>query len=185
MAWTTVGVTLSLLVGLALARLLAGLVAVFRARRRATLDWIPIAWTFVLILALLETWTALGELSRLIERFSFGEYLALAGLLMVLFAAASLILPPGEIGTSESLRDHFRDEGRFALPLVSLYLAGGAVINVTLFAGSLLEPWFALDLPLILLPLVVFAGRSRRTREIATAAYLPLLAVDIYVSLTS
>lgn len=185
MAWSTISVTLSLVIGLAIARLLTGLVSVFRARRRAELDWLPVAWTAVLLVSLLEAWMALNELPRMMEAFSFGEYLALGGMMMLIFAAAALLLPPGEIGEGESLRSHFAEEGRFALPLFSAFLTAGAVVNVTLLGQSLAGWWFVVDLPLILLPLAAFLSRSRRVAVLLVTCYLPLFAYDIYLSIST
>lgn len=182
MEWTTVSVTLSLITGLALTRLLSGLVAVFRARRRAEVDWLPIAWVAILIVAIMESWSALNGLPHVSRNFSFPEYLLLGIFMMLLFAAAALLVPPGEIGTGESLRDYFEQEGRFALPLFSAFLAGGALVNVFLFGASTASAWFILDVPMVILPLVVFAG-TRLVQVVFTAAYVPLFALDLAVSL--
>jgi hypothetical protein len=183
MEWNGVSVTLALLVGLSMTRLLSGLVAVFRARQRVEMDWVSITWAAVLILVLLEVWTALNGLATITPRFSFGEYLALGGFMMLLYAAAALILPPGEIGAGESLRTYFRDEGRYALPMLSLFLAAGAAVNATLFGQSLASLWFALDVPMIALPTVAFLARGRRTLALATGVYIPLVVADTVVSI--
>ncbi|MET0746128.1 MAG: hypothetical protein ABWY78_22355 [Microvirga sp.] len=185
MVWSTVSVTMSLLVGLSMTRLLTGLVAIFRARDRAELDWIPIAWTLVMLVTLLETWMSLNFLPKLEETFSFGEYLGLGGTMMLLYAAAALLLPPGEIGKGESLKTYFSEEGRFALPIYALFLSAGAIVNVRMLQAPVMAPWLALDIPLIILPIVVFVARSRRAESIVTGIYVPLFILDLYVSLIS
>lgn len=186
MAWTTVSVTMSFLIGMALTRLLSGLVAVFRARTRAELDWVPVAWAAAMILALLEAWVALNSLPALIQAFNVGHFFSLAGLMLVLFAAAALLMPPGEIGAGESMKAFFIGEGRFALPLLSAYNVAATVANLILFGA---EPapaaWWALDLPLIALPALAFAfARSLRLLVGSTAAYLLVFAVELGITLT-
>lgn len=88
--WTTVSVTLSLLIGKSITRILTGSNATFRARRRATIDWIPLAWSVVLLLAAIEAWATLGTFSRAHQDFSPGQYFLLGGLMMLLYAASSL-----------------------------------------------------------------------------------------------
>jgi hypothetical protein len=182
MAWSTVSVTLSLVLGLAITRLLSGLVSIFRARSRAELDWIPVCWTVVLLLSLFEVWMVLNELPRREDSFSFPEYVGLGGMMMLLFAAAALLLPPGELEKGDSLRAYFAEEGRFALPIYSLFLGLAAVANVRLLGGDPMSLWFGLDIALILLPLGAFVSRTRRVEELVTAAYMPLFLLDLYVS---
>src|SRR5215207_2838209 len=105
-------------------------------------------------------------------------------MLMFLFSAASLLLPPGEIGAGESLNGYFAQEGRFALPLYAAFLAAGAVAHVTLFRSPLMSSWFWLDIVLIALPLIAFAAKSRRVEAAVTILYVPLSVVDIMVSLS-
>jgi hypothetical protein len=185
MAWSTVSVTLSLLVGLSITRLLTGLVAIFRARHRATLDWVPIAWTIVLLFTLLETWVSLNDLPTKEGSFSFGEYLGPGGTMMLIYAAAALLLPPGEIAKGESLKTYFAEEGRFALPIYAAFLMAGVIVNVRLLGVPLVALWFAVDIPLLVLPILAFITHSRRVEEVVTGTYLPLFAVDLYVSLIS
>lgn len=184
MAWTTISVTLSLLISLSLTRLLTGLVAIFRARRRAALDWIPIAWAAVFILTLLESWIALNDLSHLMASFTFVEYLSLAGLLMLLFAAASLLLPPGELVEGDSLKEYFAEEGRFALVMYAGYLAAGAIVNVTLFGSPVFALWSIMDAAMIFLPVLAFYTTNHRRLAGITLIYIPLLMTDVWIALT-
>lgn len=183
MAWTTVSVTISLLVGLSLARLLTGLVAMFRARRHAAPDWIPIAWSAVLIMALLETWVALNDLPAIIPAFALGEFLALAVLMLLLFAASALLLPTDAPDAGDSQRDFFEKEGRFALPMLSAYLVVGEIVNLFLFGAETTIEWALLEALLVILPLVVFLSRRRRLQAAVTAVYVVLLAYDVHVAL--
>ena len=103
-------------------------------------------------------------------------------LLMLIFAASQLLLPPGEIKAGDSLPAHFADDGRFALLLFAAYLAAGAVANVTLFGGALNALWLYLDIPLIVLPVAVFFA-DRRWQRMITLAYVPLFVADLVISL--
>lgn len=183
MNWTTVSVTLSLLAGLSITRVLSGLTATFRARHRATLDWIPIAWSVVVLLSAIEAWATLGTFSREHQEFSYAQYFLLAGLMVALYAASALVLPPGEIEAGGDMSSHFRDDGRFALPLYSTFLVIGAVVNLMLFGAPSVALWSALDVVMIALPLTAFWARSRRTEAAVTSVYLPLFAIDFVVAM--
>jgi hypothetical protein len=176
---------MSLLVGLSITRLLTGLIAIFRARKRAELDWVPIAWAVIMLLTLLVDWVALNDLPTKESTFSFVEYLGLGGMMMLIYAAVALLLPPGEIAKGESLKAYFAEEGRFALLIYACFLAAGVVFNVRLLGTPLMKLWFELDIFLIALPILAFFTRSRWVEAVVTGIYLPLCVFDIYVSLNT
>jgi hypothetical protein len=112
---------LQIVLALGLTRLLASWVALFRSRRRAHLDWMPIVWSVNAFFALLEFSFAIQGLGSMIETWSFPRFLQLLFLAMVLFVASSLILPNAELHTGESLTTSFELDGRWALAFLAGY----------------------------------------------------------------
>ena len=162
----------SMILGLGVARLLASAVAVFRARRRAHLDWVPLVWAVFIFFQQLAFWWSMEELAAMAAHWSFTSFLMLVGLVLALFLAAALVLPPSEIAEGDDLRDYFETDGRWSLLAVAVFNGLAIVVNHVYWGTALLSPATLLNLALGVLPLVVFAG-SRRVQIIGTALYVP------------
>lgn len=182
-AFRTMATVLSMVLGLGVTRLLLGLVTVFRIRRTSRPDWIVIAWTAILFLGQLEFWWALNQLPTIRQSFDFPDFLFLVGLTMMLFLAAALILPTRSEDESEGLWRYFRQDGRYGLLAYAAFLALSFIANVAFFDAPVYAAWSVLDLPLMLLPVAAFLAPTRAAHAAIIALYLPLAAVDLWVTL--
>ena len=162
-----------MILGLGVARLLASAAAVFRARRHAILDWLPLVWSVLIFLQQLAFWWSLEELATMTMKWSFPSFLLLVGLVLALFLAAALILPPSEIDEGASLRAYFEKDGRWGLVAIALFNALAIVINAVFWNAPVVSIPGLVNLVLVILPLVVFGG-SRRVQIAATLLYLPV-----------
>ena len=180
----TISVVLSMVLGLGVTRLLLGGVTVFRIRRNYPIDWLPVSWAVYLFLTQLQYWWAINTLPSLKPAFAFTDFVFLVLLTLMLFLASALLLPSRTEDETVGLRNHFETDGRFGLLALAGFLALAAMTNILFFDAPVLAVWSALDFPLIALPLLVFGTRSRRIQAAATLVYLPLLAIDIWISIT-
>ncbi|HEV7417262.1 hypothetical protein [Tianweitania sediminis] len=133
----------------------------------------------------MEFWWAINQLPSLKPSFGFQEFLLLVLLTLMLFLAAALLLPSRAEDEGGGLRAYFEQDGRFALLALSAFLTLGAIINVSMFGADLNSGWAWLDLLMILVPVAAYLARSRRVYASLTGLYVPLAAVDTWVSIAT
>ena len=161
-AFRWISVVLSMILGLAVTRLLSALVAVFRSRTRAQLDWVPLAWAGCIFLWQLQYWWAIIELPGMINAWTLGSFLLLVSLTLLLFVSAALVLPPSELKEDDTLRASFERDGRWGLVSLSAYFGLALVTDWILWDVSPFSLWGAFLMALMVLPLVCVWSRSRR-----------------------
>ena len=167
-------VALSIILGLAVARLLSSAVAAFKSRNRAKLTWMPFVWAGCIFLWQLQYWWAIIELPRVINIWTLGAFMVLVSLALLLFVSASLILPSSELGEHDDRNELFEQNGRWALVSLSLYFGIAMFADWLLWSAPLLSIPGAFNTALLVLPLVFVLSRSKRAQETITLVYVPL-----------
>ncbi|MCF4998749.1 hypothetical protein GIW70_20985 [Pseudomonas syringae] len=180
-----VATVLSMILGLSVTRLLLGTLTVFRIRRIAAPDWVPLVWAVMLFATQLDFWWAVNALPTIKTTFTFMEFLLLVLLALSLFVSAALLLPSRSEDEQNGLRVYFEQDGRYALLSLSTYLVIGLIVNVALFEASPIALWGLLDVIMIALPVCAFFARSRRGYSLITLAFVPVSALDIVISLAN
>jgi hypothetical protein len=178
-----VATVISMVLGLSITRLLLGLVTVFRIRRTSSADWVPLVWCAVLFVIQLQYWWAINGLPLLRSQYAFSDFLFLVSMTLMLFVTAALLLPSRSEDEREGLRAYFETDGRFALLSLSGFLLLAFVLNIFYFDEPVEAVWALLDVPMIVLPVLAFFASDRRFYAAITAVYLPLMAIDLWVSL--
>lgn len=178
----TISTVLSMILGLGVTRLLLGMVNVFRIRRQCAIDWLPLAWAGVVFATQLQFWWAINHLPPM-QRFGFSQFVFFVLLTLMLFLSAALILPNRAEDEADGMQRYFERDGRYGLLSLAGFLALGVITNLVFFGAAPLASWSLLDIPMIALPIAVFLSRSRRLQAAITAVYLPLLCLDLWVSL--
>ena len=128
-------VALSLILGLGVTHLLLGILRVFGARHRQRIDWIPITWAAGIFLLQIQFWWSTFELVELLETWTQVTFSILLAHVIMLFVAGALILPTSIDQERETLQEHFRQDGRWALPALAIYSAI-ALLNNRLYFGA-------------------------------------------------
>ena len=182
MQWSTISVTVSLLVGLSIARTLTGLVAMFRSRRDARLYWPAFVWAGVILLTLLNAWAALNDVPKAQARFSFFEYLLLGLMIMTLYTASALLLPAEKLEPGDSLKKHFDDEGRLALVLYAAFGVLSALVELVIFERPLHWARLINEAVLFALPVATFAAPTERLRKTLTLVFFVLYLLELTTS---
>lgn len=175
----------AMVLGLGVTRLLLGFVAVFRMRLVMPADWLTLTWAGVVFAEMLEFWWAINQLPLLRDDFGFVDFAFLVGLTLSLFLAAALILPSRAEDETGTLRAFFERDGRYALAALTGFHVLAFAANVLYFDASPFAGWAALDVPIVLVPALVFLVRSRRVRAWLTLAYVPLVLIDFRIVLAS
>lgn len=148
-----IAVTLSLVLGFGVTRLLSAGVAMFKSRTTAQLDWIPLVWAGCVFFWQIQYWWAIIELPRLIETWYLGQFMILLGLSLLLFITAALVLPSTELSEGEKLADRFERDGHWALPCLSAYFAVAFVADWHFWGISPFSYFGSLLAGLLLIPL--------------------------------
>ncbi len=169
-----ISVALSLILGFGVTRLLSGAVAMFRSRKTAELDWIPLVWAGCIFFWQLQYWWAIIELPGLIGTWHLGQFMILVGLALLLFIAAALILPPSELPRGESLAESFKQDGHWALPCLSGYFFIAFVADWHFWGVVPLSYLGGLLGALLIVPLVFFMTSSRKAQVAITVIYVIL-----------
>ena len=171
-AYHAVSVTLGLVIGLGVARLLSSSVNVFKSRDTAQVDWIPLAWAACVFLWQLQFWWAIVELPGLVSTWTLLEFGLLLGMTLLLYVAAALILPTTDTIHSDSLTAMFQRDGRWALVMLSSYFVLAIVVNGYMFRVPPFGYPEAVNILLVVLPLVYLRQRTRRGQAVATVLYV-------------
>jgi hypothetical protein len=173
-----ISVVFSMIIGLGVARLLASAAAVFRARRHARLDWLPLLWAALIFFQLLSFWWSLEELSSIIPEWTFVAFLLVVSLTITLFLAATLVLPPSELEEGLSLRRFFEQDGRFGLLALAAFNGLAVLVNHIFWRDTIFAAGEVANLLLCLLPVIAFAA-PRPVQAGATLAYLPIGVLSV------
>lgn len=173
---------LSMVIGLGVTRLLMSLVTVFRIRREADIDWMPLTWAGALLLIQLQLWWALSQLASVQQSFTFADFIFLVMLTLLLFLAAALLLPSRTEDEKAGLRVYFEQDGRYGLLALAGYIFMGIATNFLFFEMTPLAEWGVLDLPMVVLPVAAFLATARRMRAWITIAYVPLTIASLLAS---
>ncbi len=178
-----ISVALSFVIGLGIARLLTAVVALFRARRRVRLHWMPLVWAAMIFLWMIQYWWAIFELSLIIQDWEMWRFAFLLLLALLLFAAAAMSLPTRPGVDAASLLEDFEQNGRWGLIVLVTYFTVAITANWMLFGIALVSPMNLLNASLTVFPIVVLVTRNLRMQGIATLLNIPLsLYVFAYFS---
>ncbi len=166
-----IAVVVSMILGLGVARLLTGVVAVFRARDRAALDWLPLVWAAAIFIQQIAFWWSLEDAAGRVTTWTLPTFLLLVTLVLALFLAAALVLPANDMAEGDSLRAMFEKDGRFALLALGAFNAVVILANWVIWREDPLSESVRLNVALTVVPVAGFLG-SRRIQAIAAVVYI-------------
>ena len=169
-----ISVALSFVIGLGIARLLTAIVALFRARSRVRLHWMPLVWAAMVFLWMIQYWWAIFELSLLIQNWQMWRFAFLLLLALCLFAAAAMSLPIRPGVDAGSLLEDFEHNGRWGLVILIAYFSIAVVANWALFGIALTARMNLITASLTVFPAIVLLTRNTRIQGAATLLNVPL-----------
>lgn len=111
-------VLIAIVLGLAIANLLAGLARLMHARKRVQLYWPSICWAVLLFVGIVQQWWADYDL-RKFPNLGFTGFLSALFAPVVLSLLCSLVLPPSEGDESLDLRAWYFDNRRWFFALLA------------------------------------------------------------------
>lgn len=182
-AFRWIAISLAMVLGLGVTRVLSSSIAAFRSRTHATLDWIPLLWAAAIFVLQIQFWWAAIELPNLVHTWTLTSFLTLLGIPLALFTASAMVLPPYELEPGASLGALFERDGRWALLSLCAYSLLALAIDMQMFHTQLLSWSVALLVAEVVLPLLFLLSTTRMLKALTTVAYFVLvLATSWYVS---
>jgi hypothetical protein len=119
-------VLISIVLGLGLTHLLASLHRLIQARGRVRLYWLPLLWTALIFVSLIEWWwAAFGLRQETVWNFFYFLFILLSP--VSLYLASAFALPDVESGATYDLREYYYDSRFWFFLFVALSPALDAV----------------------------------------------------------
>jgi len=132
-------IAISIVLGLAMARLLHSAALLVRAHSRVTFHWATALWGLCIFIYILQLWWVGWEL-RLVTDWSIIDFFALVIGAIFVYGAAELALPTEDYDISDDTEldflTHSRSLGRVSAASMLGYFAVGPYVNLTMFGNS-------------------------------------------------
>ncbi len=132
-------IAISIILGLAMARLLHSAALLVRAHNRVTFHWATLLWGICIFIYILQLWWVGWEL-RLVEDWSIIDFFALVIGSIFVYGAAELALPTEDFDISDHTEldflAHSRSLGRVSAMSMCGYFAVGPYVNLTMFGNT-------------------------------------------------
>ena len=177
-----VTVAVSIILGLAVARVLSSLTDLFIYRSQVKLHWIPVAWSAALFGLLIVNWWQLFEVSRTLPEWTFVGFALEITQVVTLYVASSLMLPRHWSEKRIDLWEWFCEQGRWGVAAYLLFFVMAIPVNSVLWGSPILSFTSLLVCVILVTGIGVMLNRSPRQTSVWTIAFvLVQLATWAYV----
>lgn len=134
-------IAISVILGLALTRLLNSAAGLIRAHKRVTFHWATALWSAVVMLFILQLWWV-GWGLRSVTDWTFIDFFVLVIGSIFVYGAAELALPTEDYDISDDTElvflTHSRTFGRLSALSMLGYFCIGPYVNITMFGNPAL-----------------------------------------------
>jgi hypothetical protein len=142
-------VAISIILGLAITRLLSSIAQLIRAQKHVTFHWATALWSVCIMLYILQLWWVGWEL-RTVSEWTIVDFFVLVIGSIFIYFAAELALPSEDYDvTNDSELDflaHSRSLGRVSALSMLGYFCVGPYVNITMFGNP---PLLSVAFPLL------------------------------------
>jgi len=171
-------IAISVVLGLAMARLLHTAALLVRAHNRVTYHWATTLWGTCVFVYILQLWWVGWEL-RLVTDWSFFDFFALVIGSIFVYGAAELALPSEDFDLSDDSEldflGHSRSLGRVSAGSMLGYFAVGPYVNLTMFGNPPLASFGFPILGGVLMLLFIFRAQWFKWLTVLFTAYTILI----------
>jgi len=169
-------VAISIILGLAITRLLHNVGMLIRAHQRVQFHWSTAAWSLCVMCYSLQLWWVGWELHTVTE-WSFRDYFVLTASSIFVYGAAEMALPvPEGVAELDFLR-HSEGLGRLSALSMLLYFAVGPYVNISLFGNPVLPSLVLPTICILLMGLIMVLPRAFPALSVLFALYTALILV--------
>ncbi|MFK8042378.1 hypothetical protein [Congregibacter sp.] len=167
-------VAISIILGLAITRLLGHMGGLIRAHKRIKFHWATALWAMSIMLLTLQMWWV-GWALRDLAEWSIIDFLFLVAGTVFIYGAAELALPVEDYDLANDLEldflDHSQTLGRVSAAFMVGYFAVGPYFNIRLLNNAPLPSILLAGLGALLAVSIVFKPRWFKVFSVLIACY--------------
>jgi hypothetical protein len=174
-----VTVAISIILGLAMARLLSSVSDLIVFRKSITFHWIPLVWAASLFCLIFLFWWNLFAVSQILEIWTILDFALAIGVALAFFLASSLLLPKHWSEERLDLFEFFRDQGKWGVGAYAGVFLITIPLNYQLYGAQLFstDNWF--DAFNALTAVATVLSRSKLQSGAWTAVFISILIVNL------
>jgi hypothetical protein len=181
MTFDWVAASMKMVLALGMTRLLTSAVLMYRLRRRYTFDWVPATWAATVFLSQLQFSWALASLGEGDIVWTFGSFLALFGLAVIVYVSGALVLPDSASESAQGMRDSFNADGQMGLLFLSAYELLTLAANWYFWGSPPTTLVAFMNLALAGLAFGCWYSSNRRVESAATIAFASLFVIEQFI----
>lgn len=167
-------VAISIILGLAITRLLHTVGLLIRTHRIVRFHWSTALWGICVMTYTLQLWWV-GWGLRDLETWHFSSFAVLVAGSIFVYGASEMALPLPDGDVDLDFLAHSEGLGRLSALSMLLYFLVGPYVNVRLFGNELLPSLLLPALGIILMGLIIGIPRLFRAMSLVFAAYTALI----------
>ncbi len=169
-------VAISIILGLAITRLLHTVGMLIRAHRRVEFHWSTAIWGLCVMCYSLQLWWVGWDLHTVTE-WSFGDYAILTAGSICVYGASEMALPVPEGDAELDFLKHSEGLGRLSALSLLLYFAVGPYVNISMFGNQVLPSLVLPAVGILLMGLIIALPRAFPVLALLFATYTVLILV--------
>ena len=134
-----ISVTIAIVLGLAIARLLTAFGELVIHRKRVRFHWVPLTWAMTLFLLIYVLWWQFFSVGVVLDEWSFLDFLSAAVVTLPLYVASMLFLPRHFDAPEISLYDNFVQNGKWGVGAYLVFFVLAVPVNAQLWNTPVLS----------------------------------------------
>ena len=171
-------IAVSIILGLAITRLLHTAAMITRAHSRVIFHWSSAIWTGSVMLYILQLWWV-GWGLRTIEQWTFPDFIILVFGSSCIYGAAEMALTAPEEGTVDMLKES-QQLGRLSALSMLLYFLVGPYVNIVMYNNAILPSIAVPTVGIVLMLLVITIPANFKLWSVLFSFYsLAVLALTV------
>ncbi|MBT5720544.1 MAG: hypothetical protein HOI69_13480 [Gammaproteobacteria bacterium] len=171
-------IAVSIILGLAITRLLHTAAMITRAHSRVIFHWSSAIWTGSIMLYILQLWWV-GWGLRTIEQWTFPDFIILVFGSSCIYGAAEMALTAPEEGTVDMLKES-QQLGRLSALSMLLYFLVGPYVNIVMYNNAILPSIVVPTIGIVLMLLVITIPANFKLWSVLFSFYsLAVLALTV------
>ena len=171
-------VAISIILGLAITRILSLVAGLIRAHTRVTFHWATALWGACVMLFILQLWWVGWEL-RLVSDWSIIDFFALVIGSIFVYGAAELALPTEDFDITDDTEldflAHSRSLGRVSAASLLGYFVIGPYVNLTMFDNPPIASYGLPALGAVMMLLMITKPQWFKSLSVIFTAYTVLI----------
>lgn len=163
-------VAISIILGLAITRLLHNVATLIRSHKEVEFHWATAVWGLSVMSYVLQFWWV-GWGLRGVEQWSFLSFAVLTVGAIFVYGAAEMALPVPEGNRDLAFLSHSEGLGRLSALSMLLYFAVGPYINIKLFGNEILPSVFIPVVGIVIMLLIILKPKWFRVCSVLFGIY--------------